>query len=146
MRGTASQCLFKHTNLKQWCQLTKHTCSDNYPLSAYKGGKIPAMKGQNGGFEQLQFLCGGSSEKWTFQIHSFMIPGLNLLPVLINLHTQKWIRPITFLLISAWFWLCPLNGFMITSILNTGEYFYLTRSWGMESQEEIGLKGPSAVL
>lgn len=31
------------------------------------------MKGQNGGFEQLQFLCGGASEKSTFQIHSCLL-------------------------------------------------------------------------
>ena len=29
---------------------------------------------------------------------------------------------------------------------NTGKYFYLTRSWGVESQEEIGFRGPSAAL
>ena len=73
---------------------------------------------------------------------SFMLPGLSVLPVSIKLHTQKWIC----LLISTWLWLCALNGPMITSILYTGKYFYLTRSWGMESQEEIGFRGPSADL
>lgn len=42
--------------------------------------------------------------------------------------------------------LWALNGPMITSILYTRKYFYLTRSWGMESQEEIGFRGPSADL